>query len=67
MVDNTPAVWTTSGSTFITRSASSTPTTGAGYTSIQIPLTNPSYGLSVTAKNAGGTANSGFTSLPSGK
>jgi hypothetical protein len=66
MVDSTPAVWTTSGSTFITRSASSTPTTGVGYSSFQVPLTSPSYGLSVTAKKDGGGTNSVFTSLPSG-
>jgi hypothetical protein len=66
MVDYTSAVWTTSGSTFITRSASSTPTTGAGYSSIQVPLTDSSYGLSATAKISGQSANSVFTSLSSG-
>jgi hypothetical protein len=66
MVDNTPAVWTTSGATYITRTASTTPSTGAGYTSSNVNQSFPSYGLSVTAKNADGTSNFVYTSSKGG-
>ncbi len=57
MTDPAPAVWTTSGSNYITRSSSSTPNTGAGYTSAAVSTLSPTYGLSVTAIPAGGTKN----------
>jgi hypothetical protein len=66
MVDNTPAIWTTSGANFITRTASTTPSTGAGYSSFNVTQAYPSYGLSVTAKNAGGTSNFVYTSSQDG-
>jgi hypothetical protein len=49
MMDSTPAIWTTSGSNFITRTISATPDTGAGFTSTQISTDTPSYGLSTSA------------------
>ena len=57
MVDNTPAVWTTSGSSFVTRSATSTPNTGLGYTSTSVSTASPTYGVSITAIPAGSTKN----------
>jgi hypothetical protein len=57
MVDNTPAVWTTSGSNFVTRSASSSPNSGAGFTSTSISSLAPTYGISITAIPAGATKN----------
>ncbi len=55
VVDGTKAVWTTSGSTFVTRTASSTPNTGTGFTSTQFTDLAPNYGLAVSAVVAGPT------------
>lgn len=56
-VDSFEAVWTTSGSNFITRTASSTPNTGLGFTSTSGTQPTPTYGLSVTAVPSGGSQN----------
>ena len=48
VVDGAPSVWTTSGSTFITRSSSATPDTGLGYSSSQFTTGGPTYGLSAS-------------------
>lgn len=57
MLDSTSAVWTTSGSSFITRSASATPNTGGGFTSLQLTTPTPTYGISTTAIPSGSTKN----------
>lgn len=57
-MDSAPSVWTTSGSTFVTRSSSATPDTGSGYSSNQFTTDGPTYGLSVSAVN--GSRNSIF-------
>lgn len=49
VIDGTSAVWTTSGSNFITRTASSTPNTGLNFASQNFTSFTPTYGLSVTA------------------
>src|ERR1700687_4631507 len=57
MMDSTPAIWTTSGSNFITRTFSATPDTGAGFTSAQISTATPSYGLSTKHSPGGPSQN----------
>jgi hypothetical protein len=60
MLDNTSgsiAVWATSGSSFITRTASATPNAGTGFTGVQVTTASPSYGISVTAIPSGNTNN----------
>ena len=57
MMDSTPAIWTTSGSSFITRTVSAIPNTGAGFSSAQISTANPSYGLSLSAYLSGTSKN----------
>jgi hypothetical protein len=56
MVDPT-SVWTTSGSSFVYRTASSTPNTGTGFTSTKFTTDSPSYGISLTAVPSGSTNN----------
>ncbi|CAN5473063.1 hypothetical protein BH10ACI4_BH10ACI4_26630 [soil metagenome] len=61
-VDGTEAVWTTSGSNFITRTTSSTPNAGTGFSSLQLSALTPTYGLSVTATFGSPSKNYVFTS-----
>ena len=51
MIDNTSshAVWTTSGTTYVNRTVLTSPTTGTGFSSVQVPTADPTYGLSITA------------------
>jgi len=48
LVDSSPAVWTTSGTTSITRTACSAPNTAAGCTSTSISTVGPTYGIGVS-------------------
>ena len=61
MVDGTAAVWTTSGSNFVTRTTSATPNNGTGFTSSPITSLSPTYGLSITAVQTPGNTNYVFT------
>jgi hypothetical protein len=53
MVDNTPAVWTTSGSTYITRTTPPNPIAGTPASSAQITTPSTTYGITVTAAVSG--------------
>jgi hypothetical protein len=57
VIDSNPAIWTTSGSNFLTRTVLTNPNAGTGFTSAQITSLSPTYGLSISAIQAGGINN----------
>ncbi len=54
MVDNTPAIWTTSGADFITRTTPPDPIAGTPASSAQITTPSTTYGITVTGAISGG-------------
>ncbi len=60
LVDSNNAIWTTSGSTFITRTVVSSPSNGTGASSIQLTSPGPTNGIAVTANSGSGPSTKNF-------